>query len=222
MALMQPHDDRQQRLAEYQAAIVTRTKQTIQSVIEIGQYLKAAREIVKRGEWSDFLLSVHLSDARAKKLMRLADAFGDVQSLPNLEVGRFEEVMRALESREARLQLIETEDLEGMSPEEFKELLASQKAEEERLKGELKQQRSRADKAESRLREMDQTLVDAPRRVRQANLALRNVDMAIAECIEAVNNLPTGTLTELEPGTARSIRSRIEGLLSLLTPVINS
>lgn len=199
--------DKTRALQQYATEIRALKGQTAELLLRIGQKLLAARKMARGPQWARFLLEADVSQVTARRFMRLAEAFGD--QLPNLPVGRLDDMVKALGRKEDRTAFLQSGDLAALPPAEFE--------------ARLKQYKARAETAESRLATVEGALVDAPAKVIEANIALRRVDAAIAqclECLEAAKKLAGVDLAEsVDSGVVKSIRKRSEELFLILAPV---
>lgn len=120
-------------LAQIEAEINILKEQAANSIIEIGNRLIKAKELVPHGEWGEWLeTKVSFTQNTANRFMRVARELPNCASTNNLSGGKLFELLSL--PQDTREQFIEENPVEDMTQKELRQAIKEKKELEERLR----------------------------------------------------------------------------------------
>lgn len=174
------------RLGVIAAEIHAITEQTrgvvISAALQIGKRLIEAKGLVPQGRWGEWLeANVDYSERRAQDLMRLYEEYGRADAIPDaiarLDYSKAVALLAAPE--EAREQLAEKANDEGLSVRQLNEEIRRLKAEKlkaqmqiEDLQGKIEGQRDEIHRMDDREQVYDRAIVERDDQLKAANAAI--------------------------------------------------
>lgn len=112
------------RITEIERDIKDLKQKTALSILRIGDRLAEAKQLLNRGEWEPWLLNnINMSTRTARNIMRTARSFprSERKALANIDITKLYYLSEL--SEEERQDLIESDQLEGMSTRELKQII---------------------------------------------------------------------------------------------------
>ncbi|MGG4397220.1 DUF3102 domain-containing protein [Paenibacillus thiaminolyticus] len=189
----------------------------LRSAVEIGKRLNEAKELVPHGEWGNWLKeNVDYSQSTANNFMRLADGYGNSQSLENLSYTKALALL-GVPAEEREQVAAENEDKSARELQQLvkeKKKLEKQLKEAEKERAALQELNEKLKEAQADFDEEEETrlkaeIQEARLRIKQLEkeLKAKPIDVAVTE------KVPKAVEKELEELRKKAVQSSSEGTM---------